>query len=58
MVELPDPAKKTDVARFFAVSDETVRKWMRAGKLPYFRTPGGQIRFSREVVVAFKEGRK
>lgn len=42
-----------EVARIFKVSARTVGRWAKTGKLPAFRTPGGQARFSRSVVEAF-----
>jgi excisionase family DNA binding protein len=41
------------VADIFNVSPDTVAGWAEAGKLSYFRTPGGHRRFRREDVEAF-----
>jgi excisionase family DNA binding protein len=41
------------VAELFAVTPDAVAGWADAGKLPSFRTPGGQRRFRREDVEAF-----
>lgn len=41
------------VARLFGVSVVTVATWADSGKLPHFRTPGGQRRFRPEDVEAF-----
>ena len=41
-----------DVARLFAVSEQTVRKWYRAGELKYIQH-GQVIRVTREAVQRF-----
>lgn len=41
------------VAALFGVSTGAVSKWADEGKLPSFRTPGGQRRFARADVEAF-----
>lgn len=41
-----------DVARLFNVHTSTVIDWADKGKLPCFRTPGGQRRFRRSEVEA------
>jgi excisionase family DNA binding protein len=40
-------------ARHLGVSLATVRRWADAGHLDYYRTPGGQRRFSREQLDRF-----
>lgn len=47
-----------EVARLAGVTVGTVRNWDRAGKLPSFRTPGGQRRFRQADVDAFLNGEK
>lgn len=47
------PMTTGDVAKVFKVHTSTVIDWADAGKLPCFRTPGGQRRFLREDVEAF-----
>lgn len=43
----------SEVAALFDVEDETVRVWVRGGKLRAIRTPGGRgLRFRREDVEA------
>jgi len=43
----------SEVAALFDVEDETVRVWVRGGKLKAIRTPGGRgLRFRREDVEA------
>lgn len=41
-----------DVARMFDVSERTVARWARTGKLPCIRTLGGRLRFRLEDVQA------
>jgi excisionase family DNA binding protein len=41
-----------DVARMFDVSERTVARWARTGKLPCIRTLGGRLRFRLEDVEA------
>jgi len=43
----------SQAARFLGVSLATVRRWADAGHLEYYRTPGGQRRFSREQLESF-----
>ncbi len=40
------------VAAMFGVSVSTVASWADQGKLPYFKTPGGQRRFRPSDVEA------
>jgi excisionase family DNA binding protein len=40
-------------ARHLGVSLATIRRWANAGYLDYYRTPGGQRRFSREQLDRF-----
>ena len=47
-----------DVAKLFAVSEQTVRKWYRAGELKFIQR-GQVIRVTREAVEQFiKSDRK
>lgn len=50
------PLSPKQVADLFGVSPEAVRAWADSGKLPYFRTPGGQRRFRLADLNAFLEG--
>jgi excisionase family DNA binding protein len=38
------------------ISDETVNRWARDGKLPCITLPSGQRRFRREVIDAILSG--
>jgi excisionase family DNA binding protein len=40
-------------ARHLGVSLATVRRWADAGHLDYYRTPGGQRRFSHDQLERF-----
>jgi len=40
----------TEAARLLAVSADTVLKWVRAGKINFYRTPGGHSRIPRAAV--------
>jgi excisionase family DNA binding protein len=42
-----------DVARVCGVTRDGVGHWIRAGKLPAFRTPGGHFRIQKEDLHAF-----
>lgn len=41
-----------EVAALFRVSVNTANRWARQGRLPAFRTPGGQWRFLEPAVRA------
>ena len=38
------------------ISDETINRWARTGKLACIRLPGGQYRYRREVIDAILAG--
>lgn len=38
------PLTTGGVARLYGVSNSTVRRWVKIGRLPSFRTPSGQVR--------------
>ncbi|MBU0984621.1 MAG: excisionase family DNA-binding protein [candidate division Zixibacteria bacterium] len=40
----------TEAARLLSVSSDTVLKWVRAGKISSYRTPGGHSRIPRDAV--------
>jgi len=39
-----------EVATLFNVDPRTVNRWVKQGKLAYFRTPGGHLRFHPEDI--------
>lgn len=43
----------TQIAELFAVTTETVRDWIKTGKLPGITLGGGQYRVKRKDLVAF-----
>jgi len=50
------PLSVRDVAVLFGVNPRTVKRWAVTGKVPSFRTLGGQIRFHRSDIDALLEG--
>lgn len=57
----PSPAEPADqymssggVAKEFGVSSDTVARWAVEGRLPYFKTLGGRLRFRREDIDRLK----
>ncbi len=46
----------TQAARLLSVSSDTVLKWVKAGKLASYRTPGGHHRIPAEAVTALLPG--
>lgn len=53
-----DALTPAEVAGIFRVTERTVGIWAEQGKLPSFRTPGGQWRFHRAEVEAFIAGQR
>lgn len=49
----PRPLTTQDVGEIFAVHRATVAQWADQGKLPAFKTPGGDWRFRQEDVDRF-----
>lgn len=56
------PAKKDDLisvaeaaALLPSTSPLTVRRWARAGKVPFIELPGGRVWFKREDILALLE---
>ncbi len=47
----------SEAAKLLSVSPDTVLKWVRAGKIPSYRTPGGHCRISGEVVAGLLSGK-
>lgn len=50
MTSLPLLLTTGEVAEALAVDHETVRRWVKAGKLQAIRLPSGVMRFRREDV--------
>ena len=38
-------------ARILGVSARTLRAWRKGGKIGYYRTPGGRVRYSVEQLI-------
>ncbi len=55
MTESDRPYTTGEVAEFCDVTINAVKKWIAAGKLPAFRTPGGHYRIERSDFKAFVE---
>ena len=43
----------SDVASFCETDVATIYTWVKKGEIPYFKTPGGRLRFKREAVLDF-----
>lgn len=43
----------SDVAGFCETDVATIYTWVKKGEIPYFKTPGGRLRFKREAVLDF-----
>lgn len=48
-----DTLTRAQVAHVFGVHPSTVTKWLAKGRIPAFRTPGGQSKYLRADVEAF-----
>lgn len=46
------------VAEVFAVTPSTVVKWAEAGRISFFRTPGGHRRYLQADVEALRDSTK
>jgi len=46
----------SQAAKLLSVSSDTVLKWVRAGKIPSYRTPGGHSRIPAEAISALLPG--
>ncbi len=55
MPETERPYTTGEIAEFCDVTINAVKKWIAAGKLPAFRTPGGHYRIERRDFRAFVE---
>ena len=51
---------RAEVAKLFEVAPNTISRWVRSGKLPSVRTPGGRRRYPIEPILQlvrqFREG--
>lgn len=56
-VDKKQALRTREVANRMAVSMDTVRAWIRKGKLRAFRTPGGGQRVAEEEMRRFEEAR-
>ena len=45
-----------DACALLSVDQSTLRRWSDAGKVPFFRTPGGHRRYAEEDIVALAKG--
>ena len=52
----PSPYMGSQVAALFGVHVSTVVRWADEGKIPSFRTPGGQRRYPRAAIDAILRG--
>ncbi len=43
----------SDVADFCSTDVATIYTWVKKGEIPFFKTPGGRLRFTRESVLDF-----
>ena len=50
------PYTGTQVAALFGVHVSTIVRWADEGKIPSFRTPGGQRRYPRDGIDALLVG--
>jgi len=39
-----------DVCALFGVHKTTLARWVRDDKIPYFKTPGGHVRFRKHQI--------
>jgi len=46
----------SEVAEMFRVDVKTVNRWVKLGKIPHIRTPGGHSRFRESEVLAILSG--
>jgi excisionase family DNA binding protein len=49
--------KTAEVAELLGFKPETIRRWARAGRLPYVKAPGGDLRFSEAAIERWKQVR-
>lgn len=56
MTQLPDRMTTSEVADAFGVSEETVRRWTRAGQLPSQPLPSGRVVYLRRQIMPLVPG--
>jgi excisionase family DNA binding protein len=52
-----DTLKKQEAAELLGVHPKTIYRWTRQGLIPFWVTPGGQYRYSRNELLKFKDKR-
>ena len=57
-LNVPSILTVPEVADIFRVSRKAVFGWLRTGRLPHIRTPGGGIRIRRDDVLGILENVK
>lgn len=48
--DTPDVLRPGEVANIWNVNPKTVTRWANTGKIPFFRTPGGERRFHKSDI--------
>ena len=54
-MEIEPLLQTPEAAALLGVSDETLRRWVGAGKIRYVKLPSGRMRFRRSDVLALLE---
>lgn len=49
--------RSDEAAKRLRVSVDTLLRWVKAGKFPGFKTPGGQYRFRLDDIAAYEAGK-
>ena len=60
MTQRPDqetPLSTRDVATMFGVTMKTIHRWAESGRIPSFKTLGGQHRFHPRAIAEILEAR-
>ena len=52
-MEMKQSFSTSEVARYCHVTADTIRKWADAGRITFFKTPGGHRRIRREDLIHF-----
>lgn len=56
MEQLPALLTVAEVAERLRMTDETIHRWARDGKIPFVQLPSGIKRFRREDIEAIERG--